>query len=109
MFTTITINNNTYNLKLTAKSCVELENRLGTNPLNVISKLADTEEIPSLSVILDIFHYALVPMNHGITLADTYDLYDKYIEEGHTMLDFIPVILDIFKSSGFISNKEKTR
>lgn len=106
MFTTFTVDNKDYNLKLTAKACVELERKLGTNPLNVLGRLANADELPTLETLLTILHCSLVPMNHGITIDDTYSIYDKYVEEGHTMLDLIPVIIDVFKSSGFI--KEPT-
>lgn len=107
MFTTLTIDNKDYNLKLSARACVDLEKKLGTNPLNVITRLADNDELPSLETLLTILHCSLTTYNHGISLDDVYTLFDKYVDEGHTMLDLIPLILDVFKTSGFIRDTGK--
>ena len=32
----------------------------------------------------------------------TYEIYDAFIEEGHSMTDLIPVIIDVYKVSGLI-------
>lgn len=109
MFTTFTVNNKDYNLKLTAKACIELEKKLGTNPLNVIVNISNNNELPSLETILTVIHAAMTAYNHGITLNDLYDIYDQYVDEGHTMFDLIPVIVDIFKVSGFIKEDESEK
>ena len=36
----------------------------------------------------------------------TYELYDKFVDEGHTLMDLVPILLDVFKVSGFF--KEET-
>ena len=41
-------------------------------------------------------------------MDEVYDIYDSYIEEGNTYVDFIAVILDIFKTSGIIKEEKKT-
>lgn len=104
MFTTFTVKDTNYKLRLDAKACVSLEDRLGTNPLNVIIQMiqGNTIKMPSLKVLLTIIHEALQPYNHGISMDDVYAIYDDYIADGHAMADLIPVILDIFKTSGFI-------
>ena len=38
LYTTITIDGVDYKARLNAKACVDLEKKLGTNPLNVFSK-----------------------------------------------------------------------
>lgn len=102
MFTILTIKDKDYKLRLDAKACIELEKKLGSNPLNIIMKMSSNNELPSLGVILTIIHCSMSALNHGITIDDVYKLFDDYIEEGHTYLDLIPVILEIFKVSGFI-------
>lgn len=102
MFTTFTVKDKDYKLKLTARACVELEKKLGTNPLNILSKMAETEEVPSFEVLLNILHAAMEHFNHGISMNEVYDIYDDFVDEGKTMIDLVPIILDIFKTSGFI-------
>lgn len=106
-YTTLTIKDKEYKCRLNAKACVDLEKRLGTNPLNVFTKVASNGEVPSLETLLMILHASLQAMEHGITLEKTYELYDAYVEEGHTMVDLIPFILDIFKTSGFFVEEEE--
>lgn len=36
----------------------------------------------------------------------TYEIYDDFIEEGHSMTDLIPVIIEVFKVSGLIREEE---
>ena len=40
--------------------------------------------------------------------TDVYDIYDSYIECGNTFVDFIPVIMDIYKTSGLIKEDKKS-
>ena len=100
-YTTLTIKDKEYKCRLNAKACVDLEKRLRTNPLNIFTRVASNGEVPPLEVLLQILHASLQTMEHGITLEKTYDLYDAYVEDGHTMVDLIPFILEIFKTSGF--------
>lgn len=106
MFTTITIGGIDYKARLNAKACVELEKKLGTNPLNVFSKLATDGSLPDLGTMIIILQASLATYNHSINMDKTYELYDKYIEEGNTMMDLVPVIFDVFKVSGFFKEEE---
>ena len=91
--------NKTYKLRLTTRSIVLLEKQLGCNPLTIFGS-GDT--VPTITVMVAILHASLQQYNHGITLNDAYDIFDEYIAEGHSSVDFIPVILDIYKASGII-------
>ena len=107
MFTTLTIKDKDYKLKLDAKASIELEKKLGTNPLNLLMKINNNNELPSLNTLLTIIHASMQAFNHGISLDDMYGIYDDFVEEGHTMLDLVPVIIEIFKVSGFINSAEE--
>lgn len=108
LYTTIIIKDKEYRARLSGKMCVELEKRLGGNPLNVFTRVAEGSEVPSLTVLLTILHASLQTYEHGISMDDIYDIYDNYIDDGHTMMDLIPLIMDIFKSSGFfVEDKEQ--
>ena len=92
-----------YKARLTAKTCIDLEKKLGTNPLNVMMSM-DEKKMPSLDVLITILHYSLVQYQHGLTLDDAYKVFDAWLADGHTMTDFIQVIVDIFKASGLIQD-----
>lgn len=94
-----------YKLKLSTKNVVALEKRLGCNPLSIFG---DGETIPTITAMICILHASLQQLNHGITLEDAYDIWDNWMEDGHTMTDFIPVIMDIYKVSGIIRGEDKT-
>jgi hypothetical protein len=104
LYTTITIKNRDYKARITAKACVDLEKKLGTNPLNIFIGMAQSDELklPSLNEILIIIHASLQAYEHKITMDDVYELYDNFIEEGHTYTDLMPIIFDIYKVSGLI-------
>lgn len=105
LYTTITIKEKDYKARLNARACVDLEKKLGTNPLNVFASIANSNAIPDLSSLITILHASLTAYQHGITLDDTYAIYDDFIEDGHTMMEIIPIILDIFKVSGFFKEE----
>lgn len=80
---------------------VQLEKALGKSPLAIFTN-ASQEKLPELTDLLLVLHAALQPFNHGMKLEDAYKLYDEFIEDNKTYIDFIPVILDIYKVSGLI-------
>jgi hypothetical protein len=104
LYTTITINNIDYKARLNAKACIDLEKKLGTNPINILLNMSSDASfnLPSLGTLITIIHCSLQAYEHGITLDKVYELYDSFIQEGHTMTDLIPIVVDIYKVSGLI-------
>lgn len=94
-----TAGNHEYKLRLTTKGIVALEKNIGCNPLAVFGS-GDT--IPTITTMIYILHNALQSLNHGITLDKTYEIWDAWLADGHNMVDFIPVILEIYQVSGLI-------
>lgn len=112
LYTTVVIKEKEYKLRLSAKSCVALEKRLGGNPLNIFMNVS-TGALPSLESLLIMLHQSLVEYQHNITMEDVYALYDDYCSEGdNNMMSLITVMLEVFKDAGFIpkdnsENEEK--
>lgn len=104
MFTELTINGETYKLRLTTRTSIQLEKALGFNPLDILVAMEDGK-MPKLSDCLIILQYMLLDMNHGFNVDKTMDLYDSYIADGHTMIELIPVFIDVFKKSGYINEE----
>ena len=107
LYTNFTVNNIDYKLRLGAKDAVALEKKLGTNPLNVFMKIAQTQSLPELETLIIMLQYSMQKYNHGITLEEAYDIYDKFVDEGHNMMDLVPVLMDAFKVSGLIPEEEE--
>ncbi|MCX0353278.1 DUF6096 family protein [Clostridium perfringens] len=102
-FATWEVAGDEYNLKLKTSTLCKLEEKLGTSVLNIIGN----EGIPPLTVILTITHYAMKDYNSNIKFTDVQNLFDKYIEEGGSQLEFFSkVVMDIFKVSGFFSEAQ---
>lgn len=92
-----------YKLRLDVRSTIALEKRLGCNPLMIFK---DDSEIPSLSTMIDILHASLQPMHHGISLDKACGIFEEWLEAGHTVTDFVAVIIDVYKASGIIAGGE---
>lgn len=106
MFTELFIGGESYKLKLTTKTSVSLERSLGYNP---ISMLLDVEKgkMPKLNDVLIMLQAMLQTYHHGINMDKVFDLFDVYVEEGGSMFDLIPVFVEVFEHSGYISSSKK--
>ena len=98
-----TAGNKEYKLRLGTREIVALEKQLGCNPLTIFGN-GDT--IPTITTMVNVLHASLQQLNHGITLNNAYDIFDAYLADGHTMTEFIPVIIEIYKMSGLIGNEK---
>ena len=97
--------NKSYKLRLNTRAIVLLERQLGCNPLSIFG--ANNDTIPTVTVMVSVLHASLQQYNHGINLNDAYDIFDKYLEDGNSSTDFIPVIIEIYKASGLIPNDKE--
>ena len=93
-----------YKLRLNTRNVVELEKKLGCNPIMIFG--IDGDQIPTVSVMVVILHASLQTYNHGVSMNDAYDIFDAYLEDGHTSVDFIKVIMEIYKASGIVPKEE---
>ena len=90
-----------YRLRLTTRDIVSLEKRIGCNPLAIFG---DGDTLPTITTMVAILHASLQTYEHGLTLDDAYKVFDAWLADGHTMTDFIQVIVDIYKASGLIQD-----
>lgn len=94
--------NKNYKLRLNTRNTIELEKKLGCNPLGIFGN-GDT--LPTVSQMVTILWASLQQYNHSITINDAYDIFDSYLEDGHIMTDFLPVIIEVYKVSGLMPNE----
>lgn len=92
--------NREYKLRLNTRNIVSLEKQLGCNPLMIFG--ADGESIPTVSAMVVILHASLQTYEHGITVDKAYEIFDDYLEDGNSTIDFVNVIMEIYKASGII-------
>ena len=92
---------NAYQLRLNTRNTVALEKLLGKNP--VMAVFGNGEELPTVTSMVQVLHMALQERHHGMSLEKTYDIFDAYLADGHTPMDFINVVLDVYKTAGLLS------
>ena len=88
-------------LKMKTRDVVALEKALGRSPLNILME-AQEGALPSLEDMLIILSASLQQYEHGYDLNAVYDLYDEFVDAGNTMIDLIPIIIDVLSVSGYI-------
>lgn len=98
--------NTAYKLRLNTRNVVALEKALGCNPLGIFG--ANGETIPTITTMVTILHASLQQYQHSITLNDAYDIFDNWLAEGNTTIDFVKIILEIYKASGIVPNETAT-
>ena len=101
MFYDFEAGNKTYKLRLNTRNIVSLEKQLGCNPLAIFG---DGSTIPTVSTMVCVLFYSMQQYNHGITMEDAYNIFDAYLDEGHSVTDFISIILEVYKVSGIIKD-----
>lgn len=101
MYIDFTAGGKEYKLRMNIRNTVALEKILGCNPLMIFGT---GDRIPTITEMINILHFSLQQYQHGITLNDTQDIFEAWLEDGNTPTDFIQVIIDIYKVSGIISN-----
>lgn len=107
MYVDFTAGDNTYKLRLTTRNIVALEKQIGCNPAMIFG---NGDRVPTITEMVSILNASLQALNHGISMNDAYNIFDSWLADGHSTMDFIQVILDIYKVSGIIStdNSEGT-
>lgn len=104
MYVIFAAGNKEYKLRLSIKAIVDLEKKIGTNPLMIFG---DGDTIPTITVMVNVLHAALQQYNHGITLNDAYSIFETWLQDGNTAVDFLPTIIEVYKVSGIIKMEEE--
>lgn len=95
----------TYKLRLSTSDIINLEQELNCNPLLIFGKQGD--KIPTVTTMVSILFHSLQSLQHGINRAEANKIFDRWIEEEEkTVVEFVEVIVDIFKVSGLIKNEK---
>ena len=106
MYVNFEAGNKEYKLRLNTRNTVALEKVLGVNPLHIFNP--NDEKLPPVTQMVAVLHASLQQYHHGITLNDAYDIFDNYLEDGHSVDEFVFIILDIYRESGIIPKEVET-
>ena len=74
----LTVGEETYKLRLSTRNIIELEKKIGCNPLSIFG---DGNTIPTVFTMVAVLHTSLLQYQHGITFNDAADIFDKFIME----------------------------
>lgn len=102
MYTELIIGGESFKLRLTTKASVTLEKALGYNPISMLMDI-DNGVMPKLNDLLIMLQVMLQTYHHGYNMDKVYDLFDKYVADGKGMFDLIPVFVEVFQQSGYLS------
>lgn len=102
MYTELIIGGETYKLRLNTKNSIQLEKALGYNPINILMAM-DGGKMPKLTDMIIVLQSMLQCYHHGYNVDKTMDLFDTYVAEGKGMFDLIPIFIEVFKQSGYIT------
>lgn len=110
-YTTWTVKNEEYKLRLSTRQVCDVEEKLGVNLLKIfMPKTGEQFNLPPLKVMLVIIHGALQKFHHGMKLDDVYDLFDDYIDAGYGQTELMTdVIMPLFEVSGFVPKDKETK
>lgn len=106
MYVDFEAGNKAYKLRLNTRSIVSLEKQLGCNPIAIFG---DGSSLPTVEAMVNVLYASLQPLNHGITLNDTYDIFDAYLADGNSIVDFATLLLEIYKVSGIIKPEAEVK
>ena len=95
-FAILKIGDTEYELKLTAKNSIALEEKLGTTIIQGLGKL------DRMAVAVEFLHAAL-QATHPCSKAEACEIFDDYISAGGTLSEFADVITEVLIVSGFLT------
>ena len=101
MYYDFEVGNRNYKLRLNTRNTIALEKALGCNPLAIFG---DGNTLPTVSQMVNVLWASLQAMEHGISINDAYDIFDRYLEN-HLMTDFFNVIIEVYKVSGLMPSE----
>ena len=104
MYLTFDTGKNQYNCILNTLALVDAESVLKTNPINIF--VTAENELPKLNDLLVILYMSMRKFNHGIKLAEIYDIYDDYIDNGGDFTTLMVFIMNLFEESGIMKTKK---
>lgn len=90
-----------YKLRLGIGSIVELEKDLGCSPLMVFG-VEGAQKVPTIPEMMAILHRSLEKYEHGITKEEAENVFEEWLDNGHTIVEFIKVIIEVYRVSGIL-------
>lgn len=101
MYVDFNAGDKSYKLRLNTRNMMALEKQIGMSPLAIF----DGETLPTITTMVSILWASLQQLNHGISMNDAYDIFDDYLADGHDVMEFYMLIIEIYKVSGLMRDE----
>ncbi len=96
-FYTMTVGGEEYKMRLTASAIMQIEKKLGKPLFKALETIQDN----MVETITTILWGAMQPLNAGFTMEKATELFDDYVDEGHSIEELMMEINALFETSGF--------
>ena len=96
----LTVGEDEYKLKFSAGAAVDTEKRLKCSLIDATAK------IDSITVQITLLHGALQKYHHEISMNDAEKIYEKYLDEGGSILEFAEKLTEVYMVSGFMKREQ---
>ncbi|MBC8536890.1 DUF6096 family protein [Feifania hominis] len=96
-FVTLQVGGEEYRLRLTAEAILAAEKKLDKSIITALQTIQEN----LLGTVTVILWAAMQPLQPGTTMERVYEIYDDYIDGGHTVEELLAVITELFEVSGF--------
>lgn len=96
-----------YKLFLTSQQTVELERKLGRNPVAIFVGGNGQAALPLLEDVITVLFFALKKHHNISKYAVVYEIYDHWIAAGNSLTELIPIIVKVFQVSGLLPRDMK--
>lgn len=104
-YSTWTVGDTEYKLKLRASEITRLEERFKENLLVVVT---GGDGFPPLATMLTIIQGAMQAFHHGMTFGKVQSCFDQYVDEGGDQMKLMAeVIMPLLSVSGFFTETQK--
>ena len=91
-----------YKLRLTMQNIITLEATFNKNFYDIMADFISGSV--NLEVLLQILKESMMTYGYVTCDNDVYNIYDEYVEEGHTMQDLFMLVFEILKHAGFFED-----
>ena len=102
-FYTLTVGDEDYKLRLTASAIMQIEKKLGKSLFTALENIQENM-IETITVII---WGAMQPLNANFAYDKAAGIFDQYIDDGHSIEDFMYEINALFEASGFFKKGQE--
>ena len=96
-FYTMTVGGEEYKMRLTASAIMQIEKKLGKPLFKALETIQDN----MVETVAAILWGAAQTMNHNFSYEKARQLFDDYVDDGHSLEDLMQEINQLFEASGF--------